>query len=128
MGDARCLTPLLNMAIMAANLLNSDRAIQVSVEVERAFVRLRTMVLTKNELTKRLDELESKYDDRFKIVINYQVTCIGATREAAVGMRGRCSSSTGCRPSRGVDTLLVPSTRTCQAINESSLEACPQTP
>ena len=55
-------------AIMAANLLNSERAIQVSVEVVRAFVRLRAMVLTNSELGKRLDELEKKYDEHFKIV------------------------------------------------------------
>ena len=45
-------------AIMAANLLNSEQAVQVSVEVVRAFVRLRTMVLTNSELAKRLDELD----------------------------------------------------------------------
>ncbi|HEY6244646.1 MAG TPA: hypothetical protein VIX17_11890 [Pyrinomonadaceae bacterium] len=43
---------------MAANLLNSEQAVQVSVEVVRAFVRLRTMVLTNSELAKRLDELD----------------------------------------------------------------------
>jgi hypothetical protein len=40
---------------MAANLLNSERAIEASVEVVRAFVRLRTIVLANTELSKRLD-------------------------------------------------------------------------
>ena len=55
-------------AIMAANLLNSERAVEASVEVVRAFVRLRTMVLTNAELAKRLDALEKRYDEHFKIV------------------------------------------------------------
>ena len=55
-------------AVMAANLLNSERAIEMSVEVVRAFVRLRKMVLSHAELAKRLDELETRYDERFKIV------------------------------------------------------------
>lgn len=53
---------------MAANLLNSERAIEMSVEVVRAFVRLRKLVLSHAELATRLDELEARYDDRFKIV------------------------------------------------------------
>jgi phage regulator Rha-like protein len=55
-------------AIMVANLLNSERAIEASVQVVRAFVRLRTMVQTNTELAKRLDELEKRYDEHFKIV------------------------------------------------------------
>jgi len=52
---------------MAANLLNSERAIEASVEVVRAFVRLRTMVLTNAELAKRLDRLEKRYHEHFKV-------------------------------------------------------------
>ena len=55
-------------AIMAANLLNSDRAIDASVEVVRAFVRLRQMIFSNAELTKRLDGLEKRYDQHFKQV------------------------------------------------------------
>ena len=45
-------------AIMAATVLNSPRAIEVSVYVVRAFVRLREMLASNAELAKRLDELE----------------------------------------------------------------------
>ena len=45
-------------AIMAATLLNSPRATEVSVYVVRAFVRLREVLTTNKELAKRLDELE----------------------------------------------------------------------
>ncbi len=36
----------------------------------RAFVRLREMIATNKELTKRLDDLEKKYDTQFKVVFD----------------------------------------------------------
>lgn len=47
-------------AIMAANLLSSQRAVEVSVYVVRAFVRLRELAATHGDLAKRLSELEEK--------------------------------------------------------------------
>jgi hypothetical protein len=47
-------------AIMAANLLSSPRAIEVSVYVVRAFVRMRELAATHGDLAKRLSELEAK--------------------------------------------------------------------
>jgi len=47
-------------ALMAANVLNSDRAIEMSVFIVRAFVRLRSIYSSQVELTKRLDELDVK--------------------------------------------------------------------
>ncbi len=47
-------------AIMAANLLNSQRAVDVSVLVVRAFVRLRQLMSTHRDLARKLDELERK--------------------------------------------------------------------
>jgi hypothetical protein len=48
---------------MAANLLRSKRAVQMSVHVVRAFARLREMVAASKELAKRLDELERRVAD-----------------------------------------------------------------
>ncbi len=45
---------------MAATLLSSPRAIEVSVYVVRAFVRLRELAVTHGDLAKRLAELEDK--------------------------------------------------------------------
>ena len=45
-------------AIMAATILNSPRATEVSVYVVRAFVRLREVLASNAELAKRLDDLE----------------------------------------------------------------------
>src|SRR5882724_11156025 len=47
-------------AIMAASVLSSQRAIEVSVYVVRAFVRLRELAVTHGDLAKRLDDLEHK--------------------------------------------------------------------
>lgn len=47
-------------ALMAANLLRSNRAVQMSLHVVRAFVRLREMVAANKELSKKLDELERR--------------------------------------------------------------------
>jgi len=57
-------------AIMAANVVNSARAVEMSVHVVRAFLRLREMIGSHKELARRLDELESKYDEQFKVVFD----------------------------------------------------------
>ena len=49
-------------AIMAASVLNSDRAVEMSLFVVRAFVRLREMLSTHRELATKLSELEHKLD------------------------------------------------------------------
>jgi phage regulator Rha-like protein len=49
-------------AIMAATVLNSERAVQMSVFVVRAFVRLREMLATSRRLAGKINELESRLD------------------------------------------------------------------
>src|SRR5258706_8640566 len=55
---------------MLSSVLMSKRAVQVNVEIMRAFVRLRGLVLHNTELARRLDSLESKYDRQFKVVFD----------------------------------------------------------
>ena len=57
-------------AIMAANVLNSKRAVQVSVQIVRAFIRLRQILASNEELARKLNDLEKKYDHQFKIVFD----------------------------------------------------------
>lgn len=52
-------------AIMAATVLNTPRAVDVSVQVVRAFVKLREIIATNKELARKLQELEQKYDAKF---------------------------------------------------------------
>jgi hypothetical protein len=47
---------------MLSSVLRSKRAITVNIEIMRAFVKLRQMLASNAELSRRLDELESKYD------------------------------------------------------------------
>jgi cell division septum initiation protein DivIVA len=49
-------------AIMAATVLNSERAVEMSVFVVRAFVRLREMLSTNQQLAGKIDELEQRLD------------------------------------------------------------------
>ncbi len=57
-------------ALMLANVLNSERAAQTSVMVVRAFVRLRQMLASNAELSRKLEALEKKYDAQFKVVFD----------------------------------------------------------
>ena len=50
-------------AIMAATILNSQRAVEISVYVVRAFVRLRELLASNTALARKLDELERKYQN-----------------------------------------------------------------
>jgi uncharacterized protein involved in exopolysaccharide biosynthesis len=47
---------------MAATVLNSARAVEMSVFVVRAFVRLREMLATNEKLAAKIDELEQRLD------------------------------------------------------------------
>jgi ORF6N domain len=50
-------------AIMAATILKSPRAVEMSLYVVRAFVRLRELLASNTTLARKLDELERKYHD-----------------------------------------------------------------
>jgi len=53
---------------MLSSVLNSDRAIQVNIEIIKSFVRLRKLLATHKELQKKIEDMEEKYDDQFSIV------------------------------------------------------------
>jgi hypothetical protein len=55
---------------MLSSVLRSGRAVQVNVEIMRAFVRLRELIGHNHDLARRLDALESKYDRQFKVVFD----------------------------------------------------------
>ncbi len=54
-------------AIMAANVLNSKRAVQMSVFVVRAFVKMRSMLSDNKELAGKLAELEKELKKRLDV-------------------------------------------------------------
>jgi len=57
-------------AVAAAFVLNSPVAVAASVQIVRAFVRLREMVATRVGLARKLQELEKRYDTQFKVVFD----------------------------------------------------------
>ena len=57
-------------AIMLANVLNSHVAVQVSIQIVRAFIKLREAVVSHKDLALRLDQLEQKYDAQFRVVFD----------------------------------------------------------
>jgi len=55
---------------MLSSVLHSQRAIQVNIEIMRAFVRLRHVLASHKELARKLDALEQKYDVQFRAVFD----------------------------------------------------------
>jgi hypothetical protein len=55
---------------MLSSVLNSARAVQVNIEIMRAFVRLREMISSHKDLARKLDGLERRYDAQFKVVFD----------------------------------------------------------
>jgi len=53
---------------MLSSVLKSDRAIQVNIQIMRAFTQLRQMLSTHKDLQRKIEEMESKYDEQFQIV------------------------------------------------------------
>jgi len=61
---------------MLASVLRSPKAIEVNIQIVRAFVFLRKYALSHKELTQKLEELETKYDKQFNDIfeaINYLI-------------------------------------------------------
>jgi hypothetical protein len=53
---------------MLSSVLNSECAILVNVQIMRAFVKLRRMLLTNIDLKRKIEEMERKYDKQFALV------------------------------------------------------------
>lgn len=56
--------------VMLASVLNSERAVAVSLQVVRIFIKLRQILETNKELAQKIEQLENKYDKQFKIVFD----------------------------------------------------------
>jgi len=55
---------------MLSSVLNSPRAVQVNIEIMRTFVRLRKILASHADLAERLETLEQKYDEQFRVVFD----------------------------------------------------------
>ncbi len=57
-------------ALMLANVLKSETAVHTSIEVVRAFVRLRESLVLHKDLARKIEHMENNYDAKFKIVFD----------------------------------------------------------
>ncbi len=55
---------------MLSSILRSEQAIEVNVAIMRAFVRLREMLITHDDLSRKIEELELRYDHQFQTVFD----------------------------------------------------------
>jgi hypothetical protein len=55
---------------MLSSILKSSKAIQVNVEIMRAFVRLRRILASHVDLARKLEDLEKRYDAQFRAVFD----------------------------------------------------------
>jgi len=76
---------------MLSSVLRSSRAIEVNIAIMRAFVKLRQIVVTHEDLAPRLEALEKKYDATFKVVFDAirELMSPPVTRRQAIGFRPR---------------------------------------
>lgn len=75
---------------MLSSVLRSPRAVLVNIEIMRAFVRLRRMLVSNGELARKVGALERKYDQRFRAVFDAlrALMGIGQSPKGRIGFRG----------------------------------------
>ncbi len=55
---------------MLSSVLNSARAIGVNIQIMRAFTKLRGMLAGHEDLRRKIEDMERKYDGQFKVVFD----------------------------------------------------------
>ena len=53
---------------MLSTVLRSKKSIQVNIAIIRTFVKLREILLTNKELREKIEKMEKKYDEKFKVI------------------------------------------------------------
>jgi len=80
-------------AIMAATVLNSPLAIQMSVYVVRAFVQLRDALAAGGEIARRLDQLERKVGTHDRAILEILQALRALTQPAEAPRRRRIGAT-----------------------------------
>lgn len=55
---------------MLSSVLRSPRAVEINIQIIRAFIKLRLMIASNSALAERLNKLEQRYDGQFKVVFD----------------------------------------------------------
>lgn len=76
---------------MLSTVLKSKRAVQVNIEIMRAFVRLRQLLASHKDLARKLVALEKKYDSQFRVVFDAirQLMAPSDPKPRRIGFRAR---------------------------------------
>ena len=78
---------------MLSSVLNSERAIQVNIQIMRAFIKIKEMALSYKELQKKIDAMEKKSDRQFKIVFDAMRKLLEPPKKSeivkVIGFRGK---------------------------------------
>jgi len=53
---------------MLSSVLNSERAVQVNIQIMRTFTRLRQMLTNHEDLRQKVEDMESRYDEQFRVI------------------------------------------------------------
>ena len=53
---------------MLSSVLNSDRAVQVNIQIIRTFIKIRALLATHKDLLEKIEKMEKNYDRQFRIV------------------------------------------------------------
>ncbi len=56
--------------LMLSSVLNSKKAIQVNIQIMRTFTKLREIIMTHKDLQRKIEDIERKYDQQFKVVFD----------------------------------------------------------
>jgi hypothetical protein len=77
---------------MLSSVLRSERAVHANIAIMRAFVRLRRILASHEDLARKLEELERRYDARFRVVFDAIRELMAPERreeKPRIGFRGR---------------------------------------
>ncbi len=76
-------------AVMLANILRSKTAVQASIQVVRAFIRMRQLLASHKGLMEKILVMEKKYDKQFKIVFQaiYQLMQVEEEPKKQIGFK-----------------------------------------
>jgi len=72
-----------NGVAMLSSVLNSERAIEVNIQIMRTFTKLRELLNTHADLRRKLEEMEKKYDYQFKVIFDAIKSLISTPDEPA---------------------------------------------
>ncbi len=69
--------------LMLSSILNSDRAIQVNIQIMRIFTKMRELLLTNKEILLQLEKIENKsikHDEDIKLIFSYLKKLLNPTQ------------------------------------------------